>query len=425
MKNLLLGSALALSTLAVMMPVQNVMAQDASVATVGSVGKGINWLAKRIYTIDIGTHAYEMEQDGVMNREYVAVFNVSGAMVHNYELAGSKEGIDKVGREPGMQILPYTVSITNDGRKLISVGAFSMKSMNKAYRNIKSTDNNYYNGRHNYQDAAWSILNRLDALVYEYDDSMGMANTKVERLDLIRAEAKVDILGASTPGHFLAVVGRGSIGFEKHTIITNNDILTISDVDSDEDQTKAFNAKYGIGLEYNLPIGKTGNFNTEVMLNGARIGGQNYSQADQNSIKNTNTAGQQNADSINETNNVAYSQSLDQYENDKASYEAQSLEGVSISDESYYSLTGVALPLSPERVKYKNIEYNAPKSARTYMYLSPRMSYSGKMGGNTRFQLNVFGNIPLRDDVKTNGIKLDLSGTNAKPLFGAGIKVQF
>ena len=40
MKNLLLGSALALSTLAVMMPVQNVMAQDASVATVGSVGKG-------------------------------------------------------------------------------------------------------------------------------------------------------------------------------------------------------------------------------------------------------------------------------------------------------------------------------------------------------------------------------------------------
>lgn len=415
MKNLLLGSALALSTLAVIMPTQNAMAQE--VATVGSIGDGLTWLGKRIQTIDVGTLAYDMELDGVTSREFVAVFSIDGAIIQNYELFGD-DGLDEVGRKPGMQFLPYKVSVTNDGRKFISVGIFSMKEMNKAYGKVESEY-----GRYNGGDEPWTVINRIDALVFEYDDSMEMNNTIIERLDIVRTELKVDILGSSKPGHFLAVVGQASLGFERQTIMTPSDRLILAT--DDEEQRKVFNAKYGIGLEYNLPMGKTGNLNTSVMLNGAKIGGQNYSQIDQSNINAQNEIGQQEASSTNETNNIAYEQQLQQYQSDKAEYEYQNLGGVSISQESYYELTGAALPLSPEVVRYDNIEYKAPTAARTYMYLSPSINYSGKLGDRTRFEVNVFGNIPFRDDLKTNGVKLDLTGTNTKPIVGAGIKLKF
>lgn len=421
MKKLLLGTALAVSSLAVLMPVQNAMAQNAdniaNVATVGSVGKGINWLAKRIFTLDIGTQAYEMQRDGVSAREYVAVFTMRGALIHNYEFNGS-EGVEKVGIEPGAQLLPYTVSITPDGRKLISIGAFSFRQMTKAFNKVEA-DYGKYDGD------GWTVVNNMDFLVYEYDDSFGMNNTKVESFDLIRAEAKVDILGAAKPGHFLAVVAGGALGFEKQTITHGDDIFGLSELDGDDDKL-GFRAKYKVGLEYNLPMGKAGNLNTSLMLNGSRLAGYNFSQADYNQIQKLNKEGQLEADTANEVNQTAYSQQVGEYNTTKASYEATHLDGVSISDDSYTSLTGINKPSKPATVKYDKTYYDAPEAARTYMYLSPSLKYSKGIGkGATTLELNVFGNIPLRDDLKTKGVELDLSGTNAKPLFGAGIKVQF
>lgn len=61
------------------------------------------------------------------------------------------------------------------------------------------------------------------------------------------------------------------------------------------------------------------------------------------------------------------------------------------------------------------------------MYLSPSLGFSGKLGkkGRTKYDFSVFGNIPFKDEFKSGSTVIDLTGNNARPLFGAGLKVRF
>ena len=358
MKNLILSSVLALSTLAVMSPIQEAKAQDIASLETSVVGDGISWLAKRVYSIEVGTLAYEMEQDGVSSRDYVAVFTMEGAMVQNHEITGSEVGLDKVQRGVGFQILPYKISITSDGRKMVSIGAVSLRNMNMAYKKVASPDS--YNQDGTYDAGIWKLINKLDLLVYEYDESISLNNTKVESLVFARAEAKVDLLGASKPGHFLAIVANGSFGFENQDIDRpNGEVLMVKRYERfGGSGTLGFSAKYGVGAEYNLPINSNHKINAKVMLEGG------------------NTSG----------------------------YPIKKVEGIS----------------------NQTLKEQANKVERSYMYLRPNLKYDTKLGKKVGMQMSIFGNIPLKDEYNIdNGTSIDLTGINARPIIGAGIKVKF
>lgn len=417
MKKLLFGAALTLTVAGTILPVQNLMAQE--VASVGSIGKGVNWLAKRIYSIDVDTLAYDMEKDGVVDRQFVAVFTAKGALIQNYELSGSRSGLDQISREAGMQILPYTVSVSNDGRKFLSVGAFAMKSMNTAYYTAGSTDGGTY------KDSFWTVMNSIEAVVYEYDDGLYNNNTETHKIKLVQAEVKLDILGSSKPGHFLALVGGGNVGWQKQSIVHDGGKIYIAQSDSEEYKKMEMGAEYKIGLEYNLPMGKKNNLNASVMLNGGRIGGYNVDANERAQIEQQNAAGLASADATNAQYQQSYNASVAQYEHEKEEYEQANFNGTSISDESYEALSGNYYPAAPNYVDFKAVDYEAKRAARTYMYLSPKINFSGNINKGTSYELSVFGNIPLRDDVNNGGVKVDLSGSNARPIVGAGIKVKF
>jgi len=423
MKKLLLSSALAISTLAVVMPTQTAMAQE--VATVGSIGNGLDWVAKRVTSIEVGTLAYEMEQDGVTDRSYVAVFSLSGALVQNYELAGSKVGLEKVSRDVGFQILPYTVSIASDGRKFISVAAIALKDMNKAYKTVGTTEHYYRNRGDVITDDFWTVLNKLEALVYEYDDGLMINNTESHRLDFVRAEAKLDILGASTPGHFLAIVGQAGVGLEYQKINTPEGMIGLTSEDGSGLEGRSFHIKTGVGLEYNLPVGKNSNINASALFNWRKFEGHNYNKADKRALDQENAQNEADTNNYNGALENQYNNQVANYENDKEDYEDQNFDGQNISDETYQQLTGAQYPNVPEYKDFEAQNYNPARLSRTLMYITPSIKFNGKLSGSTRYELNVFGNIPLRDDVKGGNINLDLTGTNARPIVGAGLKVKF
>lgn len=404
MKRLFFATALAVGGLGVMMPTQNAMAQD--VATVASAGKGIKWLAKRIYSLDLGTRVYEMEQDGVPTRSFVAVMTAEGALVQNYELAGGdSEGVNKVGRQAGFQILPYTVSITSDGRRLLSVGGIAFKNMNEAYKNVQSID-----GYGIVNDSIWTVINNLQVLTFEWDENYSFNNTSRMRIDVVRADARLDILGASKPGHFLAVVGGGSFGFEKQLINDGEQSIAISQSDSVRYKKMFEKFEYQVGLEYNLPVLQTHRINAKVLLNGGYVKGHNFNQADQDY-----------ADAQNAEFQEVYDQGMASYNSQKEQYELANYEGQEISHQTYQDLTG---NLPPD---LEEVNYNVPEGRRTYMYLSPSLSYGGKFKNSKglRYDISVFGNIPISDDYQGGGMNVDFAGSAARPLVGAGIKLKF
>lgn len=420
MKKVLLGSALALSVFSVVLP-QSAMAQQ---ATVGSAGKGLNWLAKRINSIEVGTLANDMEIDGVTERSYVAVFSITGALMQNYELAGSDVGLRKVGREPGFQILPYTVSIASDGRKFISVAAIALKEMNKAYKNVGTTEHYHRNRGDKIQDEFWTVVNKIEALVYEYDEGLMINNTESHRLDFARIEAKLDILGSSKPGHFLALIGQAGAGLEYQKITTPNGVLMLSNEEGGIVEGRSFHLKTGAGLEYNLPIGKS-NLNISGMFNWRKFDGFNYNRENEAVIEARNEANSNEINEFNDTLEAQYNSEVAVYDSAKEEYEVANFDGEVISDESYQELTGIAFPTLPDYREFKAEQYQAPRSSRVLMYVTPSIKFNGSLGGGTSYEVNVYGNIPLRDSFKGGNLDIDLSGTNARPILGAGLKVKF
>ena len=356
MKKFLLGSALAISALSVVIPTQNAIAQEVVTLNTEAMGDGLNWLAKRVYSIEAGTLAYEMEQDGVTTREYVAVFNAEGAIVQNYDLVQSKTGLDKAKRGAGFQVLPYKLSLTSDGRKLISVGLISFKNMNEAYNTIISPENSTRkDGK--YKAGIWRVINTIDLLVYEYDDSLGLNNTKRKSFTFAKIEAKLDLLNASTPGHFLALVGRASISSEEQEIYLNSgDTILINRFSEDAADGQYGTAKrYSLGLEYGLPINERNKINASILMDGGVTTG--------------------------------------------------------------YKELEIKDPVT-------NLDINE-KATRSYMYLTPSIKYKGRLGDKVDLQVDLFGNIPLKDDYGRKSLNIDLTGSHARPIVGAGGKLKF
>ena len=399
MKKSILAVTLAgLTTMAVMGP----LAQEVQAQTIGTLRikkdtdgtAALEWLAKRIYSIEAGTLAYEMDKDGVTERSFVAVFSIKGALVQNYELSGNREGLEKIGREPGFQILPYTISLTSDGRKFISVAAIALKDMNKAYNTVGSNQGGMV------RDDFWTIANNLEFIVYEYDENFSNQNMTTQKLDLVRAEFKVDILGSSKPGRFLAIVAGGSAGFRGGKIQQGTKELYLNGWDGTSTLSPIRTGiDYQVGMEFQERLSPRSTLNVGASLRGGSHNGHNltsYQYGYQMGL-----AGD----------------AIDKWKEEKGQYEADHLNGKKISDSSYETLTGNKKPEGFDNDKYA--------ANRNFLFFTPSIKFDTRLSSKTTLEINVFGNIPVKDNYRAQDPVIDLRGTNARPVVGGGVRLRF
>lgn len=372
-------------------------------------GTVFKFLGDRFHTLEIESKAYEMQQDGVSERSFVAAFTAKGALIYQHELDGT--GIDhQAGKNAGIQLFPFTVSMTEDGRVFVSATAFALKNMITA----EAADMVYGD--------AFRVLDNLQVLVFEYDKNYMVEGVESYKLKIVSLDTKIDLLGSSKPGTFLAITGGGDIGLHRTVINKDGQMTTITGTDHDNSSgnyypasgVSGFNASLRYGLEYNTNI-NTWNIN-------AKLGAEHIwsdGKADDPALMEQYG---QDMDAYNEAM-AAYPAELSAYKTRKAEYEQQYMNGTQISNESYNSLTGDIMPNEPQ-----SVDRPSPQSLRRALYymtpslnLSKRVSKEGKRP--VRLGIGLYGNIPL-DDATRGFQSIDLT-TSDRELFGAKLFINF
>jgi hypothetical protein len=252
-------------------------------------------LMTRFHSLKVGLIRQDMLSNNESQKSFIAGFSASGALIYNHELTGTDKGLDIVGKNAGLQVLPYTVSIADGNRTFISVAGVSWKNMNSAYNNIPESHSDYYRGKYDV-DFEWSesfrVINNLSMLVYEYDHEMSISGVTTKKLKYASIEAKVDILNSSKPGTFLALVGEASAGLSFDKIkTTNGEEIEFDDnykyyysniekpnhswgIYTDEGKFSLVNDKaIKLGFEFNTNLKNGWRINGKVLANHSRTGG--------------------------------------------------------------------------------------------------------------------------------------------------------
>jgi len=400
----------------------------------GPFGDFMSGLAQRIHSLEIGSQLRKMELNGMTTQQFVGVFTAKGALIQSYELddypTHSKK--ENLGLGAGKHYLPFTISITSEGKKFLSISAMEWKKMNST----KAANN-----------SGWKYFNDLELIVLQYDEGVNNPNTKSVKVDLIRTQFKIDILNSARPGRFLAIVAGGSFGFENlKTTLPNGEEFEIhgrtkvdnmfqnGEVSVQEELSapttyldyrghKAMSTCFNVGLEYNLPLNKDLILNFEAMLNGGILRGAHLT--DQEIAENKEL----NQGIYLENNQLRNDQviALNDWQTAKAIWEQNQGHPVgTYSDETYANLSGNPIPSNMVKLKdYQAVKIKEVTSS--YLYISPNLTLTKKYkdGSGRSVQLNVYGNIPLKQGVNIDGVEIDLTGKTARPLLGAGIKINF
>lgn len=408
------------------------------------VSVNLEWLAERVHALEAGSQFVEMKKDGQTVQERVAVFSLEGSLINNYDLneLGNdleyyNERGDKLGIGSGFHLLPYKLTLTSDGRKLFSTSLMKWKDMNStkaAYNYCYSCLTSKGN------PTGWAFFDDVDLIAFEYNDGVDNLNVESLKLDIIKLEAKFDILGAARPGHFLAVVTGGNVGWERQVIkrAGESDLsigtLYVRNNQGDQEATAGtmlrehgikveknlgFGACYRAGLEYNLPFTDKSFLNIKTLVEGGVLGSNIYNDEIYADIQAQNALiRDQNQQLVD--NRAAQ---IEQFYIDKDVW--MQANGYSdISNDSYTSITGIERPGDIVKLNSYN-KAERKKGSVSYMFLSPKLSFNQRFGEKgRRIEVNVFGNIPIKHDVTMDNLSIDLTGENSRPLFGAGLKLH-
>lgn len=357
----------------------------------------LNVLITRFHTVDVGALAREMQEDGETERSFVAVFSVEGALLYNHEMQGHDKGLEISGKNAGKQVLPYTVSVSADGRTFVSVAAFAWKNMNTAHAAELPSADAYRDRNNNYgKSSFWSYVDNIQLLVYEYDDQMAIDGMTSQRVKVVSGDIKMDILGSSSPGTFLALTMGAEVGMSDHAFSHNGEDLNVGQWDPYGE------ARYG--LEFNKTFSKW-RVNSQVNF---------YHQGTLSSSQDPVL------EAAYEGEYSDYENALVNYEEQKRQYEVENLGGAEMSQESYENLTGITTPKRPEEPGYepfKRYQYVMVPS------LNISRRFERKDGRPYRLGVSVFGSVPFQDE--TSGIReVDFTQRN-RSRFGAKFFINF
>lgn len=410
-----------------------------------AVGNFLVWMGQRVNSLEVGSQVQEMKINGLTQQEFVAVFSAEGSLINTLDLNSLDAGLEDINdknnglsRGSGLHIVPYKITVTEDGRKMVTTSLVKWKNMN-------STKEAYWSDG---TPTGWSVINDLELIAFEWDEGVQNINTNTFKFDLVRLEAKLDILGAAKPGHILAIVAGGSVGWQKQRVtmpdgselflgrekVKDLDLYFARNIDvyggsvgaapsNPLKERASFGTCYNVGLEYNLPFNDRNFLNLQVALEGELYGGRQYNKDELAAINAKNEAIRLENEQIvaNRKNEI------DQYYADRQAWlDANGFE--SISKESYYNITGIKRPSNIVGLKtYK--DYKAPaKTRRSLMYISPKLTFNtalGKTEKGKRLEINLYGNIPISHTANLDGVEIDLTNTNARPILGAGLKLHF
>jgi hypothetical protein len=371
-------------------------------------------IISRLNTISLDYVFNQMQNEGLTQKGYVAGFTAKGALAYLHELNGAKiwEPKTAAGRNVGGQVLPFTISMTEDGKKYISAAAFGLRNMNTAY----GTDAFYRQGFYE----AYQVVDRLDFGVFSLDENYHIEGLTETKFDFVQAEAKINLLGDSknkSGETYLALTGEAApLGLHttKITMLTNDSAVLES-----AGSSLSFTTALGYGLEFNKGTQTGWRINAGAKIkqswsNGAKFVSPETAKRYADDLQSHNASMD------------AYQIASDNYAADKLAYEAQYLNGVAISEQSYASLTGATKPGKPGDAPDE--PEGDVRANRATMLFAPSIEISkqvnkknyvtGVTKNPVRLGFSLQGALPVFDRATTSKGEIDLSKMNRQIVNG-------
>lgn len=357
-------------------------------------------LFSRLHTFEINEKIYSMKKNGLTEQSYVSGFTASGAMAYTHELQGDDiwDNDNDAGRNAGFEIVPYTVSLTQDGRVYISTSAISFKNMNSY--TVGGSD----------AGGPFSVIDQLDVAVFEWDRDMAAKGIQQFKYQLVNAEAKIDILNESSDNNFLAL---------KATANPVGGYVTYMNTGEAHETMKGFVTELGYGIEYNTNLKKGWRINLNMDFH--------HSWAFDGGKKDPNKVSAYNADLTKYSSEKgAVDAALLQFTADKNAYEmAQYGEIKNIPNESYQALTGI---VKPKLTMAKPTEPDDERMTKTLYTFAPSLEISktvhsgnekdAKVRSPVRVGVGIKGNLKIINSVTGAGRNIQLDQLNSQLVTG-------
>lgn len=362
----------------------------ATLDVVGASEEVLKVLFFRTHTVSIDTHAAQMRADGVSERAFVAGFTMEGALAYDHEMAG--DGLTpelEAGRNAGLQLVPYKVSLATDGRVYISTSAVAFKNMNS-----EMADNDLRLGKNCYSDCedAWKVIDQLSAVNMEYNKDVAMG-IEEKRISIASIDMKLGIFESSDGNFFIALKGGATpIGWHETKILDVNGVdRTLKGLETELRYGMQFLKRTDKGWRFDGGV----DFKNRWSYDEHHVSDQKMAQwrADKDqyaiSMSNYNQAQAQ------------YDSDLNTYQQDKEAYEQQNGYNEPISDESYAVITGNT---KPEMTTGKPGEVGDPSKGRTLrslMLATPSLNVSKSFARDgkspVRVGVGISANLPIGD----------------------------
>ncbi len=219
-----------------------------------ATGNPLKALLTRFTTLDIDSLVADQRTTGIHEKSYFASISASGVMVYDSELRThrSVDAYAKTGRDVGLQILPFTVALGEQGQYYVAFSIAALRNMN-ALQNSTNCFHEYNNQGSN-TSGFFKIVDNIDFMVFKFDERYSFANLNQLTLNYAQVDAKLDILGSSIPSRYLAIKVGGSVGSDFPVLYADghpNYLGTQMNPNGTTNQKGALTTGVDYGLEYN------------------------------------------------------------------------------------------------------------------------------------------------------------------------------
>jgi len=385
-------------------------------------GKVGTWLVTRVHTLDIDSQAASMIKNGQTEKNFLAAFNAEGAMVYQYEFNGEKlSDWNDVGRNAGLQLLPYSIQIMQGGLNKVSFSALAFRNMNA-----------HENSAHKYDADFFTVVDRMDMLSFTWDDHMSFNNIRTFDFTVANMGLKVGLIKSKDNKNYLALRMGGNFG----GVTTNVD--GIENYGYTQDGKMGWKGEYTGGLELNLQAKN----DVRVNIQSNFVGGASQIRVHNNSVdtyngisdanhqiamNQYNTATDQYNTATGQYNiaNTQYQTDYANFESAKTAYEANCPCHCQLTDAQYAAASGSSIPTAPTGPgaapgKPGDADHQDTNQhlTRTYGYLKNSVDVS--------FPLKKTGH-PMRMGVgvDVNLVMFDQAINHNNQNYGSAIKIDF
>ncbi len=189
----------------------------------------VHAVLSRFTAIGLDGLVAKQKENAISEKTYWMGFTASGAAVFNYELMRSDEAKDlsnyeDIGKNAGIQLFPFTISISPSGPYYVSFGAIAFRNMNA----LQNTRAEWDNPRRVAvtPDGFWRVMDNLDILVLKFDQGYAYSQMSSKHVEYASFDAKMDILGSHVDTRYLAIKIGGGITTDSETFFSPNGTRT-------------------------------------------------------------------------------------------------------------------------------------------------------------------------------------------------------